>query len=314
MSIPVFELYARPEGQLPAEALHIETIPQSAGLWGGIVRPHRHRDLWQVLLLSRGEAVLTVDGQERNLRAPALVAMPPLVVHGYAFDAAADGFVLTLPVSLAREWLAGAGEDPGLLARPLVVDRLAAEAAGPLHDTLARLHREFRENRPGRTLALRGLAFLVLAGLARIAPPPAPVVADRAVRHVGRFLELVDRHFREERRLSFYAGRLGITPTQLNRVCRRVLGRRAHEVLEERLLLEARRWLAHSAMDVGEIAFCLGFPDPSSFSRFFRRRAGEPPAAWRAKVRAGLRGGSQEPASEPPESSSAKVSRARAKA
>jgi len=313
VSIPVFELYARPEGQLAAEALHIETISQSAGLWGGTVRPHRHRDLWQLLLLVRGDAVLTVDGRDQPLRAAAVVAMPPLVVHGYAFEPAADGFVLTLPVPVVRAWLADAGEDEGLLAHVFVADGLGPEAK-PLAAALARLHREFQQSRPGRILALRGLALLVLGELARLAPAPVDVPRDRAARHAGRFLELVDRHFREERRLSFYAGRLGITPTQLNRVCRRVLGRRAHEVLEERVLLEARRWLVYSAMDVGEIAFCLGFPDPSSFSRFFRRRAGEPPAAWRARMRARLRGGLQACSPEPAESSSARVSRASAKA
>ena len=78
------------------------------------------------------------------------------------------------------------------------------------------------------------------------------------------------------------AATLGITPTQLNRVCHQVLGHSALGVLHGRLVLEAQRDLAYTTLSVKQIALGLGFADAAYFSRFFLRQTGHTPSAWRA--------------------------------
>jgi AraC family transcriptional activator of pobA len=73
---------------------------------------------------------------------------------------------------------------------------------------------------------------------------------------------------------------VGITPTQLNRVCRQVLGCTALAVLHARLLLEAQRELAYTTMPIKQVALDLGFADAAYFSRFFQRAVGVSPSAW----------------------------------
>ena len=80
------------------------------------------------------------------------------------------------------------------------------------------------------------------------------------------------------------AAELGITPTQLNRACQQVLGHSASQVLHQRLLLEAQRDLAYTAMTVGEIALDLGFCEAGYFTRFFRQRVGVTPGQWRQRA------------------------------
>jgi AraC family transcriptional activator of pobA len=75
---------------------------------------------------------------------------------------------------------------------------------------------------------------------------------------------------------------LGITTTQLNRLCRRHLRCSALDVLHQRLLLEAKRELRYTALQVRQISDGLGFSDPAYFTRFFRRLAGRSPQEWRA--------------------------------
>ena len=55
-----------------------------------------------------------------------------------------------------------------------------------------------------------------------------------------RFRDLVEARFRETRRISDYAGALGVSPTHLNRICRRVAGTTALGLIERRIGLEAR--------------------------------------------------------------------------
>src|SRR5258707_9943947 len=60
-------------------------------------------------------------------------------------------------------------------------------------------------------------------------------------------------------------------------------------VLEERLVLEAKRNLTYTNMTVAQIAYYLGFMDPAYFSRFFSKLAGESPAAFRKPAAASSR-------------------------
>jgi AraC family transcriptional activator of pobA len=98
---------------------------------------------------------------------------------------------------------------------------------------------------------------------------------------VRRFRELVERRFRQQPTVAALAAELGITPTQLNRVCRQVLGHPALAVLQARICLEAQRELAYTTLSVKQIAFDLGFSDAGYFTRFFQRETGQAPSAWR---------------------------------
>jgi AraC family transcriptional activator of pobA len=104
----------------------------------------------------------------------------------------------------------------------------------------------------------------------------------RALGHVQRFRALVEAQFRQQPSLCDLAGSLGITPTQLNRVCHQVLGHPAQGVLHGRLVLEAQRDLAFTTLAIKQIALGLGFADAGYFTRFFQRHTGQTPSAWRA--------------------------------
>jgi AraC family transcriptional activator of pobA len=93
--------------------------------------------------------------------------------------------------------------------------------------------------------------------------------------------------FRRHPTQAELAARLGITPTQLNRACKQVLGHTAQGVLHARLLLQAQRELAYNGLSIKQIAFDLGFSDAAYFTRFFRRGAGVSPAQWRLAQAAG---------------------------
>lgn len=63
---------------------------------------------------------------------------------------------------------------------------------------------------------------------------------------------------------------------------RQATGRTAKAYLVERLVLEAKRLLAHERLTAARCAGVLGFPDASNFSVFFHKATGERPGAWQA--------------------------------
>ncbi|MEU4650252.1 helix-turn-helix domain-containing protein [Nocardia fluminea] len=78
---------------------------------------------------------------------------------------------------------------------------------------------------------------------------------------------------------------LGYSTRTLNRLARENAGLSAELLIGERVLLEAKRLLAHSPDPAARIAEYLGFDDPANFAKYFLHRTGTTPADFRAHVR-----------------------------
>src|SRR5690606_31849607 len=159
---------------------------------------------------------------------------------------------------------------------------------GQLFDQVAS---EFVGNLPGRTEAL--LAYTQLIALWFVRHDTGQGMRSRRVplrdSLVHRFRRLVEDNFYCHHQLGFYADALGVTADHLSRACRQSTGLGALPLLHERLEQEARRLLAYTPATIASIADELGFADPSHFSRFFTRVAGQSPTAYRNAAAAGQR-------------------------
>ncbi|HEV2563688.1 MAG TPA: helix-turn-helix domain-containing protein [Microvirga sp.] len=285
--IPTYALYGETQDDPAADWIHCETIQARSRLHNYRILPHRHEKLFQILHLASGTAEIVVDGRSMSLTAPALVALPPMTVHGYTFSPNVQGTVLTLFDSRLSHVLAdmdGVRET----FRSVQVIRLNTheDAARTLGADIGSLADEFAGRRPGRSEAIQARLTLILIalhrlrGLAQGAGPPNP--GRRALQHALRFRELVDRDFRSNQPIEAYARRLGVTPPHLNRICREHLGDTALGVIHQRVILEAKRYLTFTSLSAKEIALALAFDDPAYFTRFFKQRTGFPPLAFRA--------------------------------
>ncbi|PUB34347.1 AraC family transcriptional regulator [Elizabethkingia sp. YR214] len=95
------------------------------------------------------------------------------------------------------------------------------------------------------------------------------------------FQELVERYFKDEHNLSFYSNRLKFSTRTLNEVCKKNSHKTAHQLIKDRLLLEAKRMLSYTDLSIKEIAFQLGFEDSAYFTRFFMVNSKVSPSEFR---------------------------------
>ncbi|MBK7476131.1 MAG: helix-turn-helix domain-containing protein [Haliscomenobacter sp.] len=89
-----------------------------------------------------------------------------------------------------------------------------------------------------------------------------------------RFNQLLEAHFRHQRRAAFYAREIGLSPGYLNEVLKKTSGKPAKTLILERLYLEARRKASQRGVSLQEVAYDLGFHNPGHFSRFFKHHSG----------------------------------------
>lgn len=304
--LPTYALYGEPGRTEAMEWLHCESIAERSQQHDWQIRPHRHAALLQILHIAHGTATARLDGGPQPLVGPCLLLLPALVPHGFGFAPDIQGTVITVLEAHLARLLQGAAPLAARLLLPvprwLPLWRAAdlaggagagavadvADAAAVVADAVARLCAEFYRQGAWRDLALDAALLHLAVVLGRLvpadaAPASAPLAPDRALGHVRRYRALVEARFRQQPTLAVLAAVLGITPTQLNRVCHRVLGHSALGVLHGRLLLEAQRELAFTTLAVKQIGLGLGFADAGYFSRFFQRLTGRTPTAWRAQ-------------------------------
>lgn len=96
-----------------------------------------------------------------------------------------------------------------------------------------------------------------------------------------KFSQLVESHFREKHAVADYADLLNISPKSLTKKLQKITHLSPSILIQERILLEAKRELIYSNKSIKEIAFDLGFSDPAYFSRFFAKHSQESPLAFR---------------------------------
>lgn len=98
-----------------------------------------------------------------------------------------------------------------------------------------------------------------------------------------KFTLLVDEHYKRKHSVADYADALFIAPKTITHKFRRLNLPQPNEIIKNRIVLEAKRLLAHSSMTAKEIAYELGYDDPAYFSRIFVSKTGESPSSFRTK-------------------------------
>ena len=283
-AIPVFNLYGEHQAWPTPDLVHCESIEVRSRLHDWHIRPHQHSGLLQILYVRRGSAQVQLDGRRDVLQDGQVLVVPQGCIHGFDFEHDTLGLVLTLAQPLLNKLTAPLEGGIEALSRACWSPQVDANDSAWIGATFDAFDREYHGVAPHRTAAMDALLTTILVWLVRHLPTAIQTqstLTRNATRHFVRFGELLDTYFREHQPVSFYASKLGVTAAHLNVVCRDVGGRSALQIMHERLLLEAKRSLVYTTMQVAEISDALGFSEPAYFTRFFKRATALAPLAFR---------------------------------
>lgn len=95
-----------------------------------------------------------------------------------------------------------------------------------------------------------------------------------------RFKKLLAKTVNKKHSIKHYADMLNVTPNHLNKSVRLITGKTASGLINEMIILEAKVSLIHSHSSISEVAYNLGFEDPSYFGRFFKKHSGVKPSEF----------------------------------
>ena len=253
---------------------HVERFPH-------VNAPHGH-SFYLLLYVSHGHGTHTVDLVTYELRPGSVFFLAPGQVHQWHLEADAEGIVVFFEPSFYQFRY----PERDLLTLPFFDSAHSPALYLPAENELAplfeKLLHEYQNSFPNQAEVLRAyLALLLEIATRHYSVAPATTEAGLAQSQIRQFGALLNQHYRTRRSVRDYAELLHLTANYLNALCRRVLGQTASDLIHARVVLEARRLLTHSALNIAQVADELGFDDPSYFGRYFRKYVGQSPEAFR---------------------------------
>jgi transcriptional regulator, AraC family len=242
-----------------------------------------HRaDFYQILWVQEGSFSLQLDFEEVCLHSEqALFIVPGQVVHFHLDTRPQATAVLFVP-----EFLGEIPSDLQALHRLRSANLLGHKAISLAESAIdSLLHQMMRElsTTPDehQAIIIRSYLRILLAELGRRLPSKALQMSGL----VGDFINAVEVHHHRLYNIQDYQQKLGVTEKQLASSVRESLGMTPKTYLDERRLLEAKRYLSYSDLSIKEVAFALNFDEPTNFNKFFRRHTGTTPQAFRLSQR-----------------------------
>ncbi|MEU6224478.1 AraC family transcriptional regulator [Streptomyces sp. NPDC047042] len=250
-----------------------------------LTRPQRP-DFHHLLTLTEGDLWHVIDFDGHALRPGSWLWVRPGQVHQWGDITQAEGTLILFRQDVLDPATATAArvDDPHapVVTTPVTADAEAVTMAAE------HLNREFQAL--GRLpldvhiAALRHLLAVLLLRLAHLTVPVGGPAPDPDETYL-RFRDAVERHFTATRRVEDYAQLLGYSGRTLARATLASAGLSAKEFIDRRVVLEAKRLLAHGDETAAQISDHLGFVTASQFSKYFMQRTDQTPIDFRRSIR-----------------------------
>ena len=104
---------------------------------------------------------------------------------------------------------------------------------------------------------------------------------ERKEELLSKFIQLIIKHYKENRTLDFYAEKLFISTKYMSDIIKKTSGLTAHDWIDRYTILEAKILLRSTNKTIQEISNELNFPNHSFFSKYFKHHMGMTPKAYR---------------------------------
>lgn len=247
--------------------------------------PHRH-DFFHIVWIERGSGTHIIDSTTYEVRPGTLYFMWPGQIHDFDLSPDTKGYAL----SFSFEWFELRLKNENALANIPVynhdkrVHALYTSGADTreFQTTFDAISGEYHNELFRAQDLLRSYLFIVLVKASRLAEPEHNTdICNYRELLFRRFSALLELRFTDLQDPAGYAQLLGTTERALNETCRRCVGTTTVQAIRERVMLEAKRLLAHSSAQVAQVSVQLGFDDPAYFSRYFKKHTGRTPVEFR---------------------------------
>jgi len=252
--------------------------------------PHRH-DFFEVLYLMKGSGFHVIDANKYEIQPPCVFFMSPGQAHKLELSSDIEGYIF---IFTADFYLLNQSNQNSLIEFPFFYTLhqenppllLVNENDIRFLETLFRQAISETKNSGDFTLELlRSVLDVILTTCAaRYKVNENLLNKGKGQILVKRFFHLIEENNQKNLSMSDYARMIDVTPNHLTQTVKQLTGKTSTQIIKAKQLLEIKRLLVHTNLNVSEIANQLNFEDQSYFTKFFRRETGITPLQYRAEA------------------------------
>jgi AraC-like DNA-binding protein len=282
-TIPLHKL-----GETTDEGFQLERVPSQKDLNKEAILLDTHRDDHYIFtLMEKGKSEGMVDFQSFSMKGNTLFFILPGQVHRYRYSSKdIAGWFLAMDAGLIPDEFRAVLDDPLLAVRPIVPGTPCMEQMG----RCLALAYDINEQ-PATSYSKRAVYSLLTTFVAMV----TNIYAQQRDMPVGKrsrsqvitrdFRALLAREYKQLKSPGDYAAALHLSLSYLNEAVKEATGFTVTYWIQQEIVLEAKRLLYHSSCSVKEIAYELGYEDPTYFSRLFKKTVGKTPGDFREQYR-----------------------------
>lgn len=279
--IPVHQLQARASSGLQIKRFLIGDIPADVETLGA----HRD-DHYLFFLLEKGSASLMIDFNQLEFQANSLYYVLPGQVHHRIKNEVAAGWFIAIDTLLVAPDYRNIFESQLLLQQPYLLNDVEMKQCRQL---LYLLEEKYLEDDKGifylQVVHSLLQSFLGMAAVCYSHAHNVDLQLSRPAQLSRQFKKLLVDNIRTLKSPSTYASKLHVSESYLNEVLKKITGFPVSYWITQEVILEAKRLLYYSELNVKEIAHRLGYEDHTYFSRIFKKNTNITPLAFRNNYR-----------------------------
>ncbi len=286
--IPVYSLHNFSSPERKSQQFQVEVF--DANRHFSVKYPHRH-DFFEVLYLQKGSGFHVIDGNKYRIEPPAVFFLSPGQAHKLELSQDVEGYIF---IFTADFYLLNRINQNSLIEFPFFYTihqdnpPLLLKNEGDIRFLETLFKQGIAEiNHAGDHMheMLRSILDLILTTCAARYPVNENMLnKGKGQILVKKFFHLIEENNHKNLSPGDYADIIGVTANHLTQTVKAFTGKTSVQIIKAKQLLEIKRLLVHTHLNISEIANQLNFEDQSYFSKFFKRETGLTPLQYRSEA------------------------------
>ncbi len=246
--------------------------------------PHR-LNFYAILIISEGEVNHIVDFKVHRLRKDDVMVISKGQIHAFDECSAYMGYLLVFSEAFMHKYIAAStiAQINHLYNYFLNQDKINNPDS---NQTLLKvIEKELKSNSSSLPNIVGSLLSIYLLKLIEENARLVTISVDnKYLDYFNQFKLLVELNFSKTRDAKVYASEIAISYKHLNEVCKGVVKSTAKSFIDSYVVLEAKRMLVSTSLSAKEIAFTIGFDEPTNFLKYFKKHTGLTPIEFRSTL------------------------------
>lgn len=262
-----------------------EPLEARSKMYNWEINEHLHTDLVQIFIIESGNGILLSERNQLMLQKYSLVLIPSNFLHGFTFESNIIGDVITISESLFENLFKTNqnifNEINKLSLYDFSEDKTNFDKIILFKNLIVN---ELNEEMPEKFYLIQSLFQSIFTCIYRQNLETnllSTNTDNRTLQYFQHFQKSIRKNLLETKSVKEYADELGISSMHLNRICQAVCHKSPLQILNEKLITEAKKYLLNTSYTISEISYFLNFNDPAYFTRLFKKSVGVSPSDFR---------------------------------